>query len=245
MTQTQNKIVLLTMKLDLKAREYKELCKELEEVKKKEQVTNEELLELKDKFQKNHDEIVEINNKLKKLKEKDNESEYKSFRQENLFNRNKEYKVNKEDNKELVVEKEKNIITKLIEKLKLLLKNLKRILNNIKGDRVMKKVNKETNKKGKVLAIVSLILGLVSIEYIIMGFFLEILSSIIYIPIICSILAIILGILSFKSGQKTLAIVGIVIGVLSITFFIFFYIMYNRAEYPIYIQESKLKLNQI
>ena len=245
MTQTQNKIILLTMKLDLKAREYKELCKELEKVKKKEQVTNEELLELKDKFQKNHDEIVEINNKLKKLKEKDNESEYKSFRQENLFNRNKEYKVNKEDNKELVVEKEKNIITKLIEKLKLLLKNLKRILNNIKGDRVMKKVNKETNKKGKVLAIVSLILGLVSIEYIIMGFFLEILSSIIYIPIICSILAIILGILSFKSGQKTLAIVGIVIGVLSITFFIFFYIMYNRAEYPIYIQESKLKLNQI
>ena len=109
----------------------------------------------------------------------------------------------------------------------------------------MEKVSKETNKKGKVLAIVSLILGLVSIEYIIMGFFLEILSSIIYIPIICSILAIILGILSFKSGQKTLAIVGIVIGVLSITFFIFFYIMYNRAEYPIYIQESKLKLNQI
>lgn len=245
MTQTQNKIILLTMKLDLKAREYKELCKELEEVKKKEQVTNEELLELKDKFQKNHDEIVEINNKLKKLKEKDNELEYKSFRQENFFNRNKEYKVNKENNKELVVEKEKNIITKLIEKLKLLLKKLKRILNNIKGDRVMKKVNKETNKKGKVLAIVSLILGLVSIEYIIMGFFLEILSSIIYIPIICSILAIILGILSFKSGQKTLAIVGIVIGVLSITFFIFFYIMYNRAEYPIYIQESKLKLNQI
>lgn len=231
MTQTQNKIVLLTMKLDLKAREYKELCKELEEVKKKEQVTNDELLELKDKFQKNHDEIVEINNKLKELKEKDNELEDKSFRQENLFNRNKEYKVNKEDNKELVVEKEKNIITKLIEKLKLLLKKLKRILNNIKGDRVMKKVNKETNKKGKVLAIVSLILGLVSIEYTIMGFFLEILSSIIYIPIICSILAIILGILSFKSGQKRLAIVGIVIGVLSITFLIFSYIIYNQAYY--------------
>ena len=36
----------------------------------------------------------------------------------------------------------------------------------------MEKVSKETNKKGKVLAIVSLILGLVSIEYTIMGFFL-------------------------------------------------------------------------
>ena len=102
-------------------------------------------------------------------------------------------------------------------------------------------MNKETNtnKKGKVLAVVSLILGLVSIEYTIMGFFLEILSSIIYIPIICSILAIILGILSFKSGQKTLAIVGIVIGVLSIAFLMFSYIMYNRAEYAVYIQESK------
>lgn len=135
MTQTQNKIILLTMKLDLKAREYKELEEELEEVKKKEQVSNEELFKLKDKFQKNHDEIVEINNKLKKLKEKDNELGDRSFRQENLFNRNKEYKVSKEDNKELVVEKEKNIITKLIQKLKLLLKKLKRILNNIKEDR--------------------------------------------------------------------------------------------------------------
>lgn len=85
----------------------------------------------------------------------------------------------------------------------------------------MEKVSKETNKKGKVLAIVSLILGLVSIEYTIMGFF--------------------LGILSFKSGQKRLAIVGIIVGVLSIIFLIFSYIMYNRTEYPIYIQESKLK----
>lgn len=108
----------------------------------------------------------------------------------------------------------------------------------------MEKTNKETNKKGKVLAIVSVILGLVSIEYTIMGFFLEILFSIIYIPIICSILAIILGILSFKAGQKRLAIVGIVIGALSIAFLIFSYIMYNQAEYAIYIQESNLKLNQ-
>ena len=102
-------------------------------------------------------------------------------------------------------------------------------------------MNKETNtnKKGKVLAVVSLILGLVSIEYTIMGFFLEILSSIIYVPIICSILSIILGILSFKAGQKRLAIVGIVIGVLSIAFLMFSYIMYNRAEYAVYIQESK------
>ena len=127
MTQTQNKIVLLTMKLDLKAREYKELCKELEEVKKKEQVTNEELLELKDKFQINHDEIVEINKELKELKEKDSDLKNKSFKQENLFNRNKEFNENKEDSKEIVVEKEKNIITKLIEKLRLLLKRLKRI----------------------------------------------------------------------------------------------------------------------
>ena len=54
-------------------------------------------------------------------------------------------------------------------------------------------MNKETktNKKEKVLAVVSLILGLVSIEYTIMGFFLELLSRTIYVPILWSILAII------------------------------------------------------
>ena len=127
MTQTQNRIVVLTMKLDLKAREYKELCLELDKIKNKEQVSNEELLELKNKFQINHDEIVEINKELKELKEKDSDLKNKSFKQENLFNRNKEFNENKEDSKEIVVEKEKNIITKLIEKLRLLLKRLKRI----------------------------------------------------------------------------------------------------------------------
>ncbi len=127
MTQTQNRIVFLTMKLDLKAREYKELCLELDKIKNKEQVSNEELLELKNKFQINHDEIVEINKELKELKEKDSDLKNKSFKQENLFNRNKEFNENKEDSKEIVVEKEKNIITKLIEKLRLLLKRLKRI----------------------------------------------------------------------------------------------------------------------
>ena len=130
MTQTQNRIVFLTMKLDLKAREYKELCLELDKIKNKEQVSNEELLELKNKFQINHDEIVEINKELKELKEKDSDLKNKSFKQENLFNRNKEFNENKEDSKEIVVEKKRNIITKLMEKLKLLFKKLKRNINN-------------------------------------------------------------------------------------------------------------------
>ncbi len=126
MTQTQNRIVVLTMKLDLKAREYKELCLELDKIKNEEQVSNEELLELKNKFQKNHDEIVEINKELRELKEKNNDIEDSSFKEKDLFNRNKKFNVCKEDNKELVVEKEKSIIKKLVENLKSFFKKFKR-----------------------------------------------------------------------------------------------------------------------
>lgn len=123
MTTIQKRIVFLTMKLDLKAREYKELCLELDRIKNEEQVSNEELLELKSKFQKNHDEIVEINRELKGLKEKDNDLGNKSFKQEDLFKKGKKINNYEEKNKELLVKKDTNIIVRLIKKIKRLLKN--------------------------------------------------------------------------------------------------------------------------
>lgn len=114
------------MKLDLKAREYRELCLELDKIKNKGQVSNEELIELKNRFQKNHDEIVEINKELKELKEKNNNIEDSSFKQNDLFNRNKKFNTCKEDKKELVVEKEKNVIKKLVKNLKSFFKKFKR-----------------------------------------------------------------------------------------------------------------------
>lgn len=69
LTLTQTKLVGLTMKLDLKAQEYKKLCKKLDELKAQNIDENApELLELRDKFQANHDEIVEINKQLEALK---------------------------------------------------------------------------------------------------------------------------------------------------------------------------------
>lgn len=98
----------------------------------------------------------------------------------------------------------------------------------------MEKIKEKPNKKGKILAIISLILGLVSIEYTIMGFFIQILSSITYIPIICAILSVILGIVSLKYCSKKVAVSCIIIGLLAIIFFIFSYIVYNQAVYVLY-----------
>lgn len=123
MMSAQNRITFLTMKLDLKTREYKKLCIELEEVKKKEKISEEELFILKDKFQKNHDEIVEINKELKKLKEavkvkrKDNE-----YKQESLFQKNNNKIKEKDEKQKLVIKKKSSIITKILEKLRGLLK---------------------------------------------------------------------------------------------------------------------------
>lgn len=69
MTIEQTKLVGLTMELDLKAREYKKLCEELDEVKKSGIDPNDEsLLPLLEKFKKNQEEIIEINRQLAALK---------------------------------------------------------------------------------------------------------------------------------------------------------------------------------
>jgi len=69
MNLTQTKLVGLTMRLDLKSREYKKLCNELEILKRNNINPNDEkLLKLKQLFQENHDEIVKINKKIEELK---------------------------------------------------------------------------------------------------------------------------------------------------------------------------------
>ena len=70
MNLKQTKLVGLTMKLDLKTREYKKLCEKLDELKKRKIDPNDErLLKIKELFKKNHDDIVEINKQIKKIKE--------------------------------------------------------------------------------------------------------------------------------------------------------------------------------
>ncbi|MBQ3415374.1 MAG: hypothetical protein IJH39_08540 [Clostridia bacterium] len=62
---TQTKIVGLTMELDLKTREYKKLCKKLEEYKKRNiDPNNKKMEELFKEFQKNHEKIKDIKQKL-------------------------------------------------------------------------------------------------------------------------------------------------------------------------------------
>lgn len=69
MNLSQTKLIGLTMKLNLKAREYKKLCDVLEKVKKDNINPNDEkLLFLKEMFLKNYNEIVEINAKIANLK---------------------------------------------------------------------------------------------------------------------------------------------------------------------------------
>ena len=68
MNISQTKLVGLTMELDLKAREYKKLCDELDKLKENKIEPNDErLLKLKELFQKNHEDIVKINVEIRKL----------------------------------------------------------------------------------------------------------------------------------------------------------------------------------
>lgn len=71
MTMDQTKLVYYTMELELKTKEYKNLCEELDALKSKDFDPNDPVLkELKEKFEKNLEEIKNIKNELKKLQEK-------------------------------------------------------------------------------------------------------------------------------------------------------------------------------
>lgn len=116
----QTKFVGLTMELDLKAREFKKLCNELERLKKQNINPNDKkLLELKQAFQKNHDEIVQINSQIKKLKEDEQfieNQKLKKYSKEQLFKKQSDITIKNEKTDIQVIEK--NIFTKLLEKIK-------------------------------------------------------------------------------------------------------------------------------
>lgn len=68
MTLEQTKLVGLTMELDLKAREYNKLCKNLEDLKSKNTpLSSPAYVELKNAFEKNKLEIEKITEQLKEL----------------------------------------------------------------------------------------------------------------------------------------------------------------------------------
>ena len=116
MNLNQTKLIGLTMELDLKAREYKKLCDELDKFKEnKIDLNDEKLYALKKLFQKNYDEIVEINRQIKELKETEELTEKQKLEQydsANIFKRknNNISKSNEEENMNVsIVEIKKNV----------------------------------------------------------------------------------------------------------------------------------------
>lgn len=68
MNLSQTKLVGLTMKLDLKTREFRKLCEELDKLEKENIDENDErLIKLKKEFEENQTEIQNINTQLEKL----------------------------------------------------------------------------------------------------------------------------------------------------------------------------------
>lgn len=118
----QTKLIGLTMELDLKAREYKKLCKKIEKLKENNIDDNSsELLDLKNLFQTNHDEIVELKKQLKNLKENEEEIEkqlQEHYDSSNLFKKRRKIPVNTEETNIVVIEKKQNVFMKIIEKIK-------------------------------------------------------------------------------------------------------------------------------
>lgn len=89
MNLEQTKLVGLTMELELKTKEYRKLCDQLENLKKKNIDSNsDELLKLKEQFEKNHNDIVQINKQLRQIKENETLKEKqlsKPYDYSNLF----------------------------------------------------------------------------------------------------------------------------------------------------------------
>ena len=123
MNLSQTKLVGLTMELDLKTREYKNLCDKLEELKESKIDPNDErLLTVKDLFQKNHNDIVEINKQIKEIKETEELKEkekQEQYNPENIFNKKDNNNIMQEEKMDIaVVETKKNILTRIIDRIK-------------------------------------------------------------------------------------------------------------------------------
>lgn len=120
----QTKFVGLTMKLDLKAREYKTLCDKLERYKKENINENDKkLYDLLEEFQKNHEEIAEIKKQLKELeniKEENKIIDNKKYCYENMFRPREEIKIEQSDNtsEKMMIKHEENLWEKIKNKMK-------------------------------------------------------------------------------------------------------------------------------
>ncbi len=120
MNLSQTKLIGLTMELDLKAREYKKLCDELDRLKEKIIDPNDKrLLEVKEMFQQNHDDIVKINAQIKEIKETEENiktNKVEKYDLEKVFNKKKDkMKVNTEI---VIIEDKKNIFYIILNKIK-------------------------------------------------------------------------------------------------------------------------------
>ena len=103
------------MELELKVREYENLCKKLEETKQKIINENDEnLLAIKEEFKRNYQEIIKINKQLKQLKNIESEKEEK-YSYNNLFKKENNTNINI---KELQLIKKDNILKKILNKIK-------------------------------------------------------------------------------------------------------------------------------
>lgn len=118
MNLSQTKLVGLTMELELKAKEYKKLCDKLESLKKDNINPNDEkLLELKQLFLKNHSEIVEINKRIQNIKQIE-EQKLEPYDSSQLFKQNNKAQKEEQIQSLMVIEKDKSIFTKILEKIK-------------------------------------------------------------------------------------------------------------------------------
>ena len=124
MNENQEKIVGLTMELDLRAREYKMLCDKLDKLKEENIDPNDErLIALKEMFITNSEEIKEINDKLRKLKENANvieESKEKEYNPNEIFKNksSKESKIKEQEENVPAVKKRESALSKLLNKIK-------------------------------------------------------------------------------------------------------------------------------
>ena len=126
MNVSQTKLVGLTMELDLKAREYKKICDELDRLKEKIIDPNDaRLLEVKELFQQNHDDIVKINAQIKEIKETEENiksNKVEKYDLEKVFELKKD--MSKENLKMTVVDNNKGILSDFLKKIKKLLKKV-------------------------------------------------------------------------------------------------------------------------
>lgn len=120
MNLEQTKLVGLTMELELKTKEYKKLCKKLEDLKEKNINPNEkELLLLKKQFQKNHVEIKQIKKELESIQQKEAAKE-EHYDTSNLF-KNRSKSVEKITLPQKISNSKINLLKRILKKVKQIL----------------------------------------------------------------------------------------------------------------------------